>query len=68
MDEATVQKAINIGIAVRIAKISHVIKPPLSCHAKYPGMKARSVKRKRLLNVSLPGPSAGRGAFLMDAY
>lgn len=62
------QKAIRIGIAHGTAKSSHVKNPPLTRQVKYAGIPARSEKSRVLLKVSLPGPSAGRGAFLIAGY
>ena len=47
---------------------THVNRPPPICKVKYPGRMSRSATRRTLLNESEPGPSAGKGAFLMLGY
>jgi len=68
MLEATVQKTIRIGIAVRALKKSYVLKPPPIFHEKYSGINASNAKSNLFEKPSLPAASAGRGAFLIDRY
>jgi len=68
MLEATVQKIIRIGMAVRTAKKIHVLKPPPTFHEKYSGTNASKAKSSVFEKPSLPAASAGRGAFLIDRY
>lgn len=45
-----------------------VFNPPPIFQEKYVGMKAMRENRTRLEKLSDPGPSAGRGAFLIAGY
>jgi hypothetical protein len=45
-----------------------VFNPPPTFHEKYVGTSAMREKRRMLEKLSLPGPSAGRGAFLIAGY
>jgi hypothetical protein len=67
-DEARYQNEIRMGIEVKIPKKIEVFNPPPSFHEKYVGTNPRREKRTRLEKLSEPGPSAGRGAFLMAGY
>jgi hypothetical protein len=58
----------RIGIAVIKPKKIHVFNPPPSFQVKYSGTPPRREKRSVLLKLSLPGPSAGRGAFFIAGY
>lgn len=55
-------------MAVRMPKKIHVLMPPPTLKVKYSGMPPSRANRMLLLKLSLPGPSAGRGAFLMVGY
>jgi hypothetical protein len=66
--EKTVQKARRIGTEVRRAKKMVVLNPPPTFHDRYSGIPPRREKRRGFEKLSLPGPSAGRGAFLMVGY
>jgi len=68
MLDAMVQKAMRIGMAVRMARKIHVLSPPPTLRERYKGTAARRKKRSLLEKLSLPAASAGRGAFLMAAY
>jgi hypothetical protein len=68
MLEAMVQYAMRIGIEVKRAKKSVVKRPPPTFLAMYHGITVRMKKRRTFEKLSLPGPSAGRGAFLMAGY
>lgn len=59
----TNQKEMRIGMDVRMAKKMVVFKPPPTFHAPYAGTRNNSDKRTMFEKESLPGPSAGRGAF-----
>jgi len=68
MLDAMVQYATRMGMEVKRAKKSVVKKPPPTFLAMYHGVIARREKRRTFEKLSLPGPSAGRGAFLMAGY
>ena len=67
-DEARYQKLIKIGIDVKIPKKILVFNPPPIFHEKYHGISVTRERRRMLEKLSLPGPSAGRGAFLIAGY
>lgn len=67
-DDARYQKLIRIGTEVKIPKKRVVFNPPPTFHEKYVGTMARRENRSRLEKFSPPGPSAGRGAFLIAGY
>lgn len=60
-----VQKAIRIGTDVKRAKNIVVFKPPPNFHDEYAGTMNSSEYRAMLEKLSLPGPSAGSGEFLI---
>lgn len=51
-----------------IPKKTEVLSPPPTFQEQYVGTPKRRPKRRRLEKVSFPGPSAGRGAFLIAGY
>jgi hypothetical protein len=57
-----------MGTVVKRPKKMVVFHPPPIFHAKYVGTPAIREIRTRLEKLSLPAPSAGRGAFLMEGY
>jgi hypothetical protein len=68
MVEETVQKAIRTGIVVKIAKKMVVYRPPRTWRARNQGTTMSRKIIKPLEKLSLPGESAGTGAFLMAGY
>jgi len=58
----------RIGMEVKRPKKSVVKRPPLTFLAMYHGITTRMEKRRTFEKLSLPGPSAGRGAFFMAGY
>ena len=67
-DEARYQNAIKIGTVVNRPKKMLVFNPPPTFHEKYVGTPAMRAKRRILEKLSFPGPSAGRGPFLIAGY
>jgi len=67
-DEARYQKLIKIGIDVKRPKKMLVFNPPPTFQDKYHGTSVMREMRRMLEKLSLPGPSAGRGAFLIAGY
>jgi hypothetical protein len=63
--DARYQKAMVIGTEVKRPKKMDVFNPPPTFHEKYVGTMAIREKRTMLEKLSEPGPSAGRGAFLI---
>lgn len=66
--EAVDQNTRRIGTVVKKASSRVVLKPPPIFHDRYAGTASRRADRRPLLKLSLPGPSAGSGAFLMAGY
>lgn len=66
--ELTVQKAARMGMPTMKKKKIVVLRPPPTLRERYQGIRKRREKRAMLEKVSLPGPSAGRGAFLIAGY
>ena len=62
------QKETRMGTEVKRPKKIEVFNPPPIFHEKYTGTIAMREPRTRLEKLSLPGPSAGRGAFLIAGY
>ena len=57
-----------MGAVVRHPKKMVVYKPPPTLCEKYQGTRMSIVISRPLEKLSDPGPSAGRGAFLMEEY
>jgi hypothetical protein len=55
-------------MVVKIPKKILVFNPPPIFHEKYVGTTVMRETRRMLEKLSLPGPSAGRGAFLIAGY
>jgi hypothetical protein len=62
------QKEIRMATEVKRPKKIEVFNPPPIFHEKYIGTTAMREPRTRLEKLSFPGPSAGRGAFLIAGY
>ncbi len=67
-EDARYQKLIRMGTVVKMPKKMLVFNPPPIFQEKYVGTPAAREMRTRLEKLSLPAPSAGRGAFLMEGY
>lgn len=63
--ETKVQYAISVGSVVKRAKKRVVRSPPLSFHDIIVGIRITSSRSKEFEKLPPPGPSAGRGAFLI---
>ena len=65
IEEKVVQKAMRMGIVVHVA--TNIVKsiPPPRVEEMSNGIEIRRRKRRLLDQESLPGPSAGNGAFLI---
>jgi hypothetical protein len=57
-----------MGTVVKRPKKTEVLNPPPIFQERYVGVIVIREKRRRFEKVSLPGPSAGRGAFLIAGY
>ena len=53
---------------MNMAKKMVVKRPPLALRAKYHGVRTSSAMSRVFEKLSAPAPSAGNGAFLIDAY
>ena len=62
------QKQMRMGIVVKHPKKTVVKRPPPILYDMYPGTRMSAVKSSPLEKLSDPGPSAGRGAFLIEEY
>jgi hypothetical protein len=57
-----------MGAVVKIPKKMLVFNPPPTFQERYVGTSVTREKRRMLEKLSLPAPSAGRGAFLIAGY
>jgi hypothetical protein len=68
MAETASHQPARMGRSRRMAKKMKVLRPPPTFHLSQKGTPNRRENRILLLKESEPGPSAGRGAFLMEGY